>query len=108
MPRRIALSLLLLLPVIAAAQARVPVTLRSGPMIGATDMREVTLWAQTTGPARVRVIYWDSLTPRVRLATADAVTRRDSANVARLVADQVEAGHVYHYVLVDGRAIARP
>ena len=109
MPSRLVLSLLLLVPAVSIAQARPAVTLRSGPMIGASDMREVKLWAQTTGAARVQIAYWDSLTPRVRHTTAEVVTRRDSAFVADLVADEVEAGHTYHYqVLVNGRTITRP
>jgi alkaline phosphatase D len=108
MLRPLAAALLLTAP-LASAQVRPPVTLRSGPMIGATDMREVKLWAQTTGPARVQVAYWDSVAPRVRHTTAEVTTRRDSAYVANLVADEVEAGHSYRYqVLVNGRVIARP
>lgn len=100
---------LLLAPAVAGAQTRPAVSLRSGPMIGATDMREVTLWGQTTGPARVQVVYWDRATPRVHLTTSEVVTRRDSAYVAKLVADQVEPGRSYGYqMLVDGRPVARP
>lgn len=108
-PRRFTVALLLA-PTLLAAQGRpVPVTLRSGPMLGATDMREVKIWAQTTAPARVRVVYWDSAAPGVRHASAEVVTRRDSANVALLVADSVEAGHTYRYqVLVNGRVVPRP
>ena len=109
MYQRILLALVCGISVPAAAQVRPPVTLQSGPMIGATDMREVQLWAQTTGPARVKVVYWDSLSPRTRLETAEVVTRRDSAYVALLVADRVEAGHSYRYqILVNGRPILRP
>lgn len=99
---------LLLLAVPLAAQTR-PVTLQSGPMVGASEMREVKLWAETTGPARVRVVYWDSTAPRVRLTTTEVRTRRDSAYVARLVADQVEPGRTYGYeVQVNGRTVRRP
>ena len=105
MLRQIALLALLAVP--AAAQVR-PVTLRSGPMVGASDMREVKLWAQTTGAARVRIVYWDSAAPGTRLATAEVVTRRDSAYVAHLVADEVEPGRVYGYeVQVNGRTVRR-
>ena len=109
-PRSIA-GVLVLVPTLLVAQRRPtpPVTLRSGPMLGATDMREVKLWAQTTGPARVKVVYWDSLAPRTRLETEEVLTRRDSAYVALLTADQVEAGHSYGYqILVNGRAVPRP
>lgn len=97
-------------PALVSAQApRSAVTLRAGPMLGATDQREVKIWAQTTAPAKVQVVYWDSIAPQRRIATEAMQTRRDSGNVAVMVADQVEAGHVYHYqVLVNGRSIARP
>ncbi|HVX89835.1 MAG TPA: alkaline phosphatase D family protein [Gemmatimonadales bacterium] len=103
-----ALSALLLLSAPLTAQTR-PVTLQSGPMVGASEMREVKLWAQTTGPARVKIFYWDSTAPRVRFGTNEVLTRRDSAYVAHLVADQVEPGRVYGYeVSVNGRIVRRP
>lgn len=109
MLRRIAAVILLLVPSIASAQTAPAVTLQSGPMVGASDMREVKLWAQTTGAARVRVVYWDSAAPSVRHSTAEVVTRRDSAYVAKMVADQVEPGRAYGYeVQVNGRAVRRP
>lgn len=102
----LAIVLLLIAPAVSA-QGR-PVTLQSGPMVGASEMREVKLWAQTTGPARVRIVYWDSTAPRLRLSTAEVRTRRDSAFVARLVADQVEPGRVYGYeVQVNGHPVRR-
>ena len=107
-PPRALLPLLLLVPTLAAAQGR-RVTLRSGPMVGASDLREVKLWAQTTAPARVQVAYWDTAAPGVRHRTAEVLTRRDSANVAHLVADSVEPGRVYGYeVYVNGVRVARP
>ena len=108
MLRPLVAALLLIAPALSA-QIRPVVTLRSGPMVGASDMREVKLWAQTTGAARVRIAYWDSAAPSVRHATAEVLTRRDSAYVANLVADEVEAGHTYGYeVQVDGRVVRRP
>lgn len=107
---RTLVAVFLFLPSLVAAQARAaPVTLQSGPMVGASDLREVKLWAQTTGPARVRVVYWDSAAPGTRRSTAEVLTRRDSAFVAHLVADLVEPGRSYGYeVQVNGRAIPRP
>ena len=108
MSTKFAIALVLIAPAVSA-QTRAPVTLRSGPMVGASEMREVKLWAQTTGAARVRIAYWDSAAPGVRHATADVLTRRDSAYVANLVADEVEAGHTYGYeVQVNGRVVRRP
>ena len=105
MLRSFAAALVLVTPSLAA-QSR-PVTLRSGPMVGASEMREVKLWAQTTGPARVKIFYWDSTAPRVRFATNEVLTRRDSAYVAHLVADQVEPGRVNGYDGAEGGRIGR-
>jgi alkaline phosphatase D len=106
MLHRLLAAIVLIAPALAG-QTR-PITLRSGPMVGASEMREVKLWAQTTGAARVRIVYWDSAAPGTRLSTAEVMTRRDSAYVAHLVADQVEPGRVYGYeVQVNGRTIRR-
>ncbi|MEO6066552.1 MAG: alkaline phosphatase D family protein [Gemmatimonadota bacterium] len=108
---RTLLALSLVAPALLSAQAgrATAVTLQSGPMVGASEMREVKLWAQTTAAARVRIVYWDSATPGVRRTTAEVVTRRDSAYVAHLVADQVEPGRIYGYaVQVNGRTVPRP
>ena len=108
MLRQIAAGFVLIAPNLSA-QARPTVTLQSGPMVGASEMREVKLWAQTTAAARVRIVYWDSGAPGVRRSTAEVVTRRDSAYVAKLVADQVEPGRSYGYeVQVNGRVVRRP
>jgi alkaline phosphatase D len=52
--------LLLLLPLLAFAQEKL---LKAGPMVGYSEMREVALWVQTTGPAKVRFAYWDREKP---------------------------------------------
>ncbi len=97
------LAVLAVLAPPAAAQAP---PLRSGPMTGYSEMREALLWVQTTRPARVSFEYWDSLTPGTRLATAEVTTEARAAFTARLVADRVEPGRVYHYALVlDGRRV---
>lgn len=83
--------------------------LRSGPMVGYAEMREVMLWAQTVHPASVRARYWIKDDPSRVYSTADVRTSSERANVAHLVADSVEPGTRYAYeVLVDGRVVARP
>jgi alkaline phosphatase D len=111
MLRRLFLSLLVALPTSLVAQR---VEIRSGPMVGAADMREVKLWVQTTGAARVHVVYSEVAPDGVialRLArrTAEVVTRRDSGYVAHLVADSVEPGTSYdYYVVINGRPVRHP
>jgi alkaline phosphatase D len=72
-------------------------------------MREVMLWAQTTGAADVHFVYWDSAAPGVRHRTAGATTTNADAFTTKQIADRVEPGKVYGYeVIVNGRRISRP
>jgi len=106
------LGLMLTSAISIPAQARpasVAVTIRSGPMLGYSEMREVLLWAQTTGAASVHFVYWDSTAPGVRHRTAGATTVAADAYTTKQIADRVEPGRVYGYeVVVDGRRISRP
>lgn len=78
-------------------------------MVGATEMREVRLWAQTTRPAVVQVVYWDSLTPGKRYTTNSVRTDAPTAHVATLIADSVQPGITYHYELrIDRVVVPRP
>ena len=91
----------------AVGQATSP--LRSGPMVGASEMREVRLWAQTTRPATVQIVYWDSAAPVKRFRTAAVRTSTRDANIAHLLADSVRPGTTYRYELrIDGAVIPRP
>jgi alkaline phosphatase D len=91
---------------LARAQAS---NLRSGPMLGYGEPREVLLWVQTGVPARVKVAYWDERAPERRYETAERVTLASEAHVAKLVADRVEPGHRYRYELfIDGERVERP
>ncbi|MGE0455195.1 MAG: alkaline phosphatase [Vicinamibacteria bacterium] len=83
--------------------------LRSGPMAGFSEPREVLLWVQTRQAARVRFVYWDEAEPQTRHATAETTTRAQDAFVAKLVADAVRPGRRYLYeVHVDGASVERP
>lgn len=107
-PTRLLLWLLAGLAPAASLAAQVRL-LQAGPMVGYSEMREVMLWAQTTAPARVKFVYWDSTAPRVRLETAEYQTRAEEAYTARLVADRVEPGRGYHYELhLNGQRVDRP
>ncbi|MGI8618993.1 MAG: alkaline phosphatase D family protein, partial [Gemmatimonadaceae bacterium] len=89
--------------------ASAAVTIRSGPMLGYSEMREVMLWAQTTGAAAVHFVYWDSAAPGVRHRTAGATTVAADAFTTKQIADRVEPGRVYGYeVVVNGLRVSRP
>lgn len=86
-----------------------PVRLAAGPMVGYAEMREVLLWAQTTGPATVQFVYWDSLAPTRRYTTALVTTDARLAYTAKALADSVQPGRTYRYELrVNGVAVPRP
>ncbi len=94
---------------ITPSAAQGPASLVAGPMVGYAEMREVLLWAQTTGPAEIRFVYWDSLAPSRRYTTAPVTTDPSRAHTAKAIADSVEPGRTYGYELhLDGVAVTRP
>lgn len=100
------IAMLLIVATVASAQEA---QLRSGPMLGYSEMFEVLIWAQTTAPADVKVVYWDLETPGERLETATVRTAKERALTAKLVADEVQPGRRYGYdVLIDGTPAERP
>ena len=114
LPRSLGFVLGLLLSCAMSAQTQTTTAsttagIRSGPMLGYSEMREVMLWVQTTGLANVHFVYWDSAAPGVRHRTAGATTLPSEAYTTRQIADRVEPGRVYLYdVVVNGRRVSRP
>ncbi|MBF9238370.1 alkaline phosphatase family protein [Hymenobacter sp. BT683] len=91
-------------PVVAASAL-----LRSGPMVGYSEMREVALWVQTMAPATAQIEYWDKEKPEVKWRTAPVATKAARAHTAHLLADQVLPGRRYAYALyLNGQRVARP
>ena len=88
--------LILLLAITTFAQKSL---LQSGPMLGATEMRESMLWVQTTKSAQVKFVYWDKEKPAEKFETKSITTREEDAFAATLIADKVEPGRVYGYKL---------
>lgn len=76
-----------------------PGLLKSGPMVGYSEMREVMLWVQTTRPASVRINYWEKGNEDVFHATDHVVTREENAFTAKLLANLIEPGKTYEYTL---------
>lgn len=94
------------LPPVLGAQGA---TLRAGPMNGYATHREAVVWVQTTGPAKVRIAYWDTLAPGTRWQSEDVATRADDAFAAKIWLGGLTPGRGYAYeVLVDGRKVNRP
>ena len=73
--------------------------LRSGPMVGYSDMFEVMLWAQTKEEAAVKIIYYNLNSPEKKHTTNTVVTKKENAYTAHLLADEVEPGQKYIYDL---------
>ncbi len=83
--------------------------LRSGPMVGYSEMTEVLLWVQTTKAAAVQFRYWPLGRPTARTTTASLSTRSDDAFVARATISRLAPGTRYGYeLLIDGKVVKRP
>ena len=95
----ICLSTCVIFPFLSFAQAVVNPLLRSGPMPGYSDMRESMIWVQTTREAEVYAVYTDLASPGLTRHTNRVNTSKAQAYTARLIADSVEPGQRYNYVL---------
>lgn len=71
--------------------------IKSGPMLGYSDMREVLLWVQTEKADFVKFAYWDNEAPAKKYFTEEIQTKKDNAFVAKLIADEVLPGKKYGY-----------
>ena len=92
------LFLILLLSVSQAiAQSNL---LQSGPMVGYAQMKEVMLWAQSKEAASLQIAYWDESHPEAKFYTDSVRTHKMSGYTAHLLADQVEPGKTYRYLLL--------
>ncbi len=81
-------------------------TLQSGPMIGYSKMAETLIWVQTTESAEVVIRYWDKQNPESIFETDPIVTQKDTAFVAKCIADRVKASTYYDYeVWIDGQQV---
>lgn len=83
--------------------------LQSGPMLGYSDMFEVLVWAQTNGPAEVKIVYWDLEDPDRRLETETVTTGKTGGFTAKMIADRVQPGRRYAYEIhINGANVERP
>ena len=82
--------------------------LQSGPMLGYATAEEALLWVQTTRPADVHFVYYDTARPDRRYRTAPVRTHRERAFTAKILADSLSPGRAYVYELyIDDRRVER-
>jgi alkaline phosphatase D len=83
--------------------------IKSGPMLGYAEMKEVLIWIQTTQSAKVKIQYWDVNNPAQKFFTQEITTDQSTAFTAKLVADQVKPNLSYEYVVfINGKAQSLP
>jgi alkaline phosphatase D len=83
--------------------------IKSGPMVGYADYREVQLWVQTTQAAKVKINYWEQGKPSTKKSTEEILSNKAQAFAVHLLADDTYPGKVYDYeVLVNGKVVKRP
>lgn len=71
--------------------------LQSGPMVGYSEMKEVSLWIQTKAEAKVKIGYWEKDFPKTKFYTKEYLTSDKLAFSTKLIADQVSHGKKYQY-----------
>ncbi len=83
--------------------------LQSGPMVGYSEMLEVTLWVQTKDAANVSIVYWSMKNPGNKHITNTVFTEKSKAFTALLIADTLEPGNKYGYeLLINNQVITLP
>ena len=98
--KRIIIALFLLAPLFVSAQ------IKSGPMLGYSEMKEVLVWVQTEKPANVSINYWEKGDKTIH-KTDPVATEKATAYIARIIADEVTMGKKYEYeVLLNGKKVA--
>jgi alkaline phosphatase D len=83
--------------------------LQSGPMLGYSDMKETLLWVQTKSQAKVKFEYWEKGKPEQKFTTEEIYTNKQTACIAKAIANKVEPGRRYEYALyINGQKVERP
>jgi alkaline phosphatase D len=80
--------------------------LKSGPMVGYSEMREVQLWLQTKESARVKIAYWEKGITKTKWFTKEQASDEATFFAVKLLADQVLPGKKYNYeVYINGKVL---
>ena len=78
--------------------------INAGPMPGYSEMKEVSVWLQTTKPVEVIAKYWLSGNPDSAFYTNSVTTQKGDAYTAILIADTLEPGNTYEYeIYINGQ-----
>lgn len=84
-------------------------SLAAGPMLGYPEMREVSVWVQTDGPAEVQLRYWPLTQPEQPTPSSSARTRAESAFAHTFRLGPLPAGTFFGYALsIDGQNVPLP
>jgi alkaline phosphatase D len=98
--KSIIIAIFLLLPLFVLAQ------IKSGPMLGYSDMKEVLIWVQTKEAANVQIQYHEIGDKKI-YKTDPIRTGKANAFIARIIADEVSMGKKYAYeVWVNNKRMA--
>lgn len=83
--------------------------LRSGPMLGYSEMTETSIWLQTTRPVDVQIRFWkDGEEKRARLTEVVRTTKENDL-IARFIVPRLQFGTHYEYeVYIDETRIDLP
>jgi alkaline phosphatase D len=71
--------------------------LKSGPMVGYSEMTETVVWLQTKKPCRTQIRYWKRGTPETAKKTEVVETNEKSDLIARFTISNLEFGTRYDY-----------
>lgn len=81
--------------------------LRSGPMLGYSEMTETVVWLQTKKPSRVQVRFWKQGQPATARLSDAIDTEAATDHIARVKISALEFGTKYDYeVYIDGLRVA--
>ncbi|MGM0587644.1 MAG: alkaline phosphatase D family protein [Bacteroidota bacterium] len=73
--------------------------LEAGPMVGATEMMETTIWVQTTKPAEVSINYWPEGNEDAFLIGPVTKTTEQTGLTAHLNITGLQPGTTYQYAI---------
>lgn len=71
--------------------------LQSGPMLGHSQMRELSIWLQTKESAKVKIGYKETGSNSELIFTSEKITTSENFYTTTLTADNVEPGRNYEY-----------
>lgn len=83
--------------------------LRSGPMLGYSELTETVIWLQTYHPVRAQIRFWKQGNPASARLSQEMLPSAANDYIARFTLSQLEFGTRYDYeVYLDGLRVERP